>query len=271
MLKVTQSQFQQFAEEAASPTAKYVRFPAICCLSRGVTEEDIRGWVRQWFLDVFQEYKNEETEPESGKKKRNESSFARAMNISTTEVNHIVKGVREPSWKVIAKITTGRKIRPDDFFRDLMRRARATMDEQFLAPENPAPLAEESLPGAHAYDRGEEAGGQAITTGRDGRSSRPASHRPASWISTATAEETPLTPSARGSTENKPSFVAIRRRSIVSSGVSKIVGIDLGKARRFSIGSASHFSDPTARTDGVAASISRRILTISPFVSRIAM
>jgi transcriptional regulator with XRE-family HTH domain len=99
------------------------RKPPRACVARGVTDEDFRGWVRDWF--------KHQVETRGGD---NDRAFAKIVGLTPTEVNDIRNDKRYPSWNIIAKTTDALGVRADDFLIDLASRARAASDAVKLKP-----------------------------------------------------------------------------------------------------------------------------------------
>lgn len=101
----------------------------------GVTEEEFRGWVREWF-------KEQVVSRAAG----NDRAFARLTSMTATEVNDIRNDKRYPSWGIIEKATKGLGWRADDFLLDIVKRARADADKRATGGLPPIPPKKPDVP-----------------------------------------------------------------------------------------------------------------------------
>ena len=86
-------------------------------LSTGVTDEEFRGWVREWFKEQVEVHGED-----------SDRKFARLVSLTATEVNDIRNDKRYPSWGIIGKVTEKLGWRADDFLLDIIKRARRDAD-----------------------------------------------------------------------------------------------------------------------------------------------
>lgn len=156
-----------FANTASVPSEKSSRKTAKCGLSRDVTENEFRGWVRQWIADLSKKYKSQR-------------EFARETGIKATDVNNVVKGKRPPTWMHIERITTALSIPASVFLLDLVQREHA--ERIAAATSSPTPSIEgpvrEPVPEIHLNERAKSLADSRQLRGEVGGEQNPQSSAP---------------------------------------------------------------------------------------------